>query len=72
MAFSTLTIRRERSGGLYRAGFAREADCNQIPYSRGAVREPTWIGFGPDPNRARIKEFVTNIHDESISVPQPN
>ncbi len=32
-------------------------------YSRGALRDPSWIGFGPDPNRAMIEEFVASIRD---------
>jgi predicted dehydrogenase len=30
-------------------------------YSKGAVRNPSWIGFGPDPNQAMIEEFVASI-----------
>jgi Predicted dehydrogenases and related proteins len=30
-------------------------------YSRGEVRNPSWIGFGPDPNQAMIEEFVASI-----------
>ena len=39
-------------------------------YSRGAVRDPSWVGFGPDPNQAMIGEFVASIRekrDPSIS-----
>ena len=32
-------------------------------YSRAAVRDPSWIGFGPDPNQAMIEEFVASIRD---------
>jgi predicted dehydrogenase len=33
-------------------------------YSRGAVRDPSWIGYGPDPNQAMIEEFVASIRDK--------
>jgi predicted dehydrogenase len=33
-------------------------------YSRGAVRDPSWIGFGPDPNQAMMEEFVASIRDK--------
>ncbi len=33
-------------------------------YSRGAVRVPSWIGFGPDPNQAMLEEFVTSIRQK--------
>jgi predicted dehydrogenase len=39
-------------------------------HSRGAGRNPSWIGFGPDPNQAMIEEFVASIRekrDPSIS-----
>ena len=39
-------------------------------YSRGAMRSPSWIGFGPDPNQAMVEEFVASIRenrDASIS-----
>jgi predicted dehydrogenase len=30
-------------------------------YSRGAARDPSWVGFGPDPNQAMLEEFVESI-----------
>jgi predicted dehydrogenase len=39
-------------------------------YSRGAMRNPSWIGYGPDPNQAMVEEFVASIRekrDPSIS-----
>jgi predicted dehydrogenase len=30
-------------------------------YSRGAARNPTWVGFGPDPNQPMLEEFVESI-----------
>ncbi len=33
-------------------------------YSRGAVRDPSWIGFGPDPNQAMIDEFIASIREK--------
>ena len=32
-------------------------------YSRDAPRNPSWIGFGSDPNQAMIEEFVNSIRD---------
>jgi predicted dehydrogenase len=32
-------------------------------YSRGSVRNPSWIGFGPDPNQAMMEEFVACIRE---------
>jgi predicted dehydrogenase len=33
-------------------------------YSRGAARDPTWVGFGPDPNQAMLEEFVESIRQD--------
>jgi predicted dehydrogenase len=33
-------------------------------YSRGAMRDPSWIGFGPDPNQAMVEEFVASIREK--------
>jgi predicted dehydrogenase len=33
-------------------------------YSRGAAREPSWVGFGPDPNQAMLEEFVGSIREK--------
>jgi len=33
-------------------------------YSRGAVRDPSWVGFGPDPNQAMLEEFVESIRQD--------
>jgi predicted dehydrogenase len=30
-------------------------------YSSGGPRNPSWIGFGPDPNQGMIEEFVASI-----------
>jgi predicted dehydrogenase len=30
-------------------------------YSRGASRNPSWVGFGPDPNQAMIEAFIKVI-----------
>jgi predicted dehydrogenase len=30
-------------------------------YSETGLRNPSWIGFGPDPNQAMIEEFVSSI-----------
>jgi predicted dehydrogenase len=32
-------------------------------YSKGELRNPSWIGFGPDPNQAMIEEFVASIRE---------
>ena len=32
-------------------------------YSRGAPRNPSWIGFSRDPNQAMIEEFVASIRE---------
>jgi predicted dehydrogenase len=32
-------------------------------YSQGATRNPSWIGFGPDPNQAMVEEFVASIRE---------
>jgi predicted dehydrogenase len=32
-------------------------------YSRGALRSPSWMGFGPDPNQGMIEEFVASIRE---------
>jgi predicted dehydrogenase len=36
-------------------------------YSRGATRDPSWIGFGPDPNQAMLEEFVGSIRENRDS-----
>jgi predicted dehydrogenase len=33
-------------------------------YSRGAARDPSWIGFGPDPNQAMLEEFIGSIRQK--------
>ncbi|MCX7782795.1 MAG: Gfo/Idh/MocA family oxidoreductase [Meiothermus sp.] len=33
-------------------------------YSRGADRNPSWVGFGPDPNRAMLEEFIASIREQ--------
>jgi predicted dehydrogenase len=33
-------------------------------YSRGAVRDPSWIGFGPDPNGTMLEEFIASIREK--------
>ena len=33
-------------------------------YSRGTVRDPSWVGFGPDPNQAMLEEFVESIRQD--------
>jgi predicted dehydrogenase len=33
-------------------------------YSPGTSRNPSWIGFGPDPNQAMMEEFVASIRDQ--------
>jgi predicted dehydrogenase len=33
-------------------------------YSRGAPRNPSWVGFGPDPNQAMLEEFVASIREK--------
>ena len=30
----------------------------------GAVRDPSWVGFGPNPNQAMIGEFVASIREK--------
>jgi predicted dehydrogenase len=32
-------------------------------YSKSGLRNPSWIGFGPDPNQAMIEEFVASIRE---------
>ena len=32
-------------------------------YSKSELRNPSWIGFGPDPNQAMIQEFVDSIRE---------
>ena len=32
-------------------------------YSRGASRNPSWVGFSRDPNQAMIEEFVASIRE---------
>ena len=32
-------------------------------YSRGAPRNPSWIGFSRDPNQAMIEEFVASMRE---------
>ena len=32
-------------------------------YSRGAPRNPSWVGFSSDPNQAMIEEFVASIRE---------
>ena len=39
-------------------------------YSRGAPRNPSWVGFARDPNQAMIEEFVASIRENRCpSVP---
>jgi len=33
-------------------------------YARDALRNPSWIGFGSDPNQAMIDEFVDSIRSQ--------
>lgn len=33
-------------------------------YSRGAARNPSWVGFGPDANRVMLEEFVASIREQ--------
>jgi predicted dehydrogenase len=33
-------------------------------YSKGAGRNPDWVGFGPDPNQPMIREFVDSIREQ--------
>jgi len=33
-------------------------------YAKGGVRNPSWVGFGPDPNQAMIQEFVDSIREQ--------
>jgi predicted dehydrogenase len=35
-----------------------QANFKRIP---GAARDPSWIGFGPDPNQAMLEEFIDSI-----------
>jgi predicted dehydrogenase len=32
-------------------------------YSKSGLRNPSWIGFGPDPNQAMIEEFIASIRE---------
>jgi predicted dehydrogenase len=32
-------------------------------YSNNGLRNPSWIGFGPDPNQGMIEEFVASIQE---------
>lgn len=32
-------------------------------YARHGSRNPSWVGFGPDPNRAMLEEFVASIRE---------
>ena len=33
-------------------------------YSRGALRNPSWVGFGQNPNEGMIEEFVASIREK--------
>jgi UDP-N-acetylglucosamine 3-dehydrogenase len=33
-------------------------------YSKGGVRNPSWVGYGADSNRAMLKEFVAGIREK--------
>jgi UDP-N-acetylglucosamine 3-dehydrogenase len=33
-------------------------------YSQDSSRNPCWTGYGPDPNRAMLEEFVASIREE--------
>jgi predicted dehydrogenase len=33
-------------------------------YSRRAVRDPSWIGFGPDPTQTMLEEFIASIREK--------
>ena len=33
-------------------------------YSKGAGRNPDWVGFGPDPNQPMIQEFISSIREK--------
>jgi UDP-N-acetylglucosamine 3-dehydrogenase len=46
-------------GAVAMDGFAEHVTL----YSRGAPRNPSWIGFGQDPNQAMIEEFVASIRE---------
>jgi UDP-N-acetylglucosamine 3-dehydrogenase len=35
-------------------------------YSRGATRDPSWVGFGADPNQAMLEEFVESIRQNRV------
>jgi predicted dehydrogenase len=37
-------------------------------YSRDALRNPSWVGFGRDPNQAMIEEFVASIRENRAPV----
>ncbi len=37
-----------------------------ILYSRRASRNPSWVGFGPDPNQAMLEEFVASIREKRL------
>jgi predicted dehydrogenase len=32
-------------------------------YARQGTRNPSWVGFGPDPNRAMLREFIASIRE---------
>lgn len=32
-------------------------------YARSSPRNPSWVGFGPDPNRAMLEEFIASIRE---------
>jgi predicted dehydrogenase len=33
-------------------------------YSKTSARNPSWIGFGPDPNRAMLEEFIASVREK--------
>jgi predicted dehydrogenase len=33
-------------------------------YAKGAARDPSWVGFGADPNLAMLEEFVASIREK--------
>jgi predicted dehydrogenase len=33
-------------------------------YSKGGVRNPSWVGYGADSNRAMLEEFVAGIREK--------
>jgi predicted dehydrogenase len=33
-------------------------------YSKGASRNPDWVGFGPDPNQPMLQEFIDSIREQ--------